>query len=148
MELVEDDDPGGLEERIVLEQAEQDTRGDRDDPGVPGDLPFKAHLPAEEFSRLGAALGGHAAGGGPGGEAAGLQQDDAAVAGEAGVEEGWWDAGGLAGPGRGLDDDGLRSPQRRDNLREDGIDRERGEWHERVGCERGLSAGGFAQVPH
>src|SRR5262249_31383070 len=80
VELVEEDGAGGLEEGVVVQQAEEDAGGDGEDAGVRPGLAVEADVVADLLPDGAAALLGHAAGGSAGSEAARLQQEDAALA--------------------------------------------------------------------
>ncbi len=90
----------------------------------PGHL-LESHLPAHGLARalphlLGDPTRGHA-----GSEAPRLEDHHLAVAGQAGLEECAGNPGGLAGAGWGLDDERPAPAEGRDDVWQDGVDRER-----------------------
>ena len=85
MELVEEDDADRFEEGIVLQHAEQDAGRYDEDAGLRAALAVKADLIADLVAESSAALHCHAAGGGAGGQAARLQEQDTPLPREAGV---------------------------------------------------------------
>jgi hypothetical protein len=129
VELVEDDGPGGFEEGVVVEAAEEDAGRDGEDAGLPAGLAVEADVVADGAAEAVAALLGHAAGGGAGGEAARLQHQDFTGPGQAGVEQGRRHARGLAGAGRRLDHGAGPGAEGGDQGGQDGVDGERGQGH-------------------
>ncbi len=79
VELVEDHSAGRFEVRVVLQHVQQDAGRDGQDARVRAGLPVEADVIANFIAQPRAALVGHAARGGAGGEAARLQHDDAPV---------------------------------------------------------------------
>jgi hypothetical protein len=140
VELVEDDDADVLQRRVGVELAGEQALGDEAQAGRGGGGGLEADLVADAAAdgladALGDALGRHA-----GGDPSRLQDQDLAVgAGEAGVEEGERDAGGLAGAGRGLDDERAADAERVEDRGEDRVDRQ-------LGVGRGHGAEGSARA--
>ena len=106
MELVEENDAHTFQERIGLEALDEDSLGDHEDFRARPCLAVEAHLVADLLAQSGAGLLGHAAGGGPRGDPAGLQHHDLPAA-EPGREQGEGHPGRLAGAGGG-DEHGRR----------------------------------------
>src|SRR5690606_5988357 len=125
VELVEDDQPDALQGRVPLEPAGQDALGHHLDAGGGPGPPLVAGGVADHLADRFAAHGGHAAGGRPGGDAAGLEHDDAAAAQPRLVQQGGWHGGRLAGARRRLQHGHAPAGQRGPQLVEDGDDRQR-----------------------
>ena len=108
MELVEDHGSHPFQEGIGLEALDEDPLGDHQDPGGRSGLAIEAHLVADLLAESRAGLLGHAAGSGPGGDAAGLQHHDLPSPSDPRSEQGEGHPRRLAGAG-GSDEDGGRS---------------------------------------
>src|SRR5439155_26622921 len=104
VELVEDDDAGGFQVRVVVQVAEQDAGGDGQGTAAGAGEAVEADVVAEPLAGRGAVPGGHASGGGAGGEPPRLQHQDLFVASDPGGDQGGRDACGLACSGRGAED--------------------------------------------
>ena len=97
--------------------------GDKTDAGAEAGAVVEADLVADFGAERAAALPGHAGGDGAGGDAAGLEDDDAVAAGSARarpagvVEEHLGDLGGFAGAGGGDEDEGRIIVDSTDNPR-------------------------------
>ena len=111
MELVEHDGRDAVEKRLVVEHAQQHAGRDDQDARPRAGLAVEPDLVAEGLAERRAVLGGHPAGGGPGGDPPRFEHQREPVAGEAALDEGGRDAGGLAGAGRGAEHGGPGGPQ-------------------------------------
>ena len=96
MELVQDDDPGVLEERIRDELAAEDALGDEPEPSGRAASLLEAHPVPDLAAYRPAALARHELRGRTRRDATRLEHDDSSIAGEAGIEEGRGNAGGLS----------------------------------------------------
>ena len=103
VDFVEDDELDAGEAGVREEAAGEQALGDDFDDGVGRDGAFQAGAEADAGAGFLAQEGGHAHGGGAGGEAAGFEEEDFAGTGFA---EGERDGGGFTGTGRG-DEDGV-----------------------------------------
>jgi hypothetical protein len=127
VELVEHDDADLTQLGVGVELAREQALGDEAQAGRGGGGGLEADLVADTAAdwfadALGDPLGRHA-----GGDPPRLQDQDLALgAGEAGVEEGERDAGGLAGAGRGLDDERAAAAESAEHGGQDRVDRELG----------------------
>ncbi len=121
MELVEQDGPDGFEERVILNPADQDARGDGEDARARPGAAVEAHLVADLLAQLPAALLDHAPSRGAGGQAARLQQNDLTCTRQPRVEQGGRHAGRFAGPGRGAQHGARLAAQRLNHLRQDRV---------------------------
>ena len=104
--LVQQDGGDALERGIGDEAADQQAVGHHLDPGGGADRAVDAGAVADGLADGLVQQGGHAGGGGPGGEATGFEHEDAAVLAPGCIEQRERDGGGLAGAGRG-DEDGV-----------------------------------------
>ena len=105
VKFVEEDRGNAAQLRILDELAEQDSFGDEADAGALGGDVFEADLVTDFGAELDVALGGHSRGEKPGGETAGLKDDDLAGAEKAVIEEDLRDLRGFAGAGGSLEDE-------------------------------------------
>ena len=137
VEFVEDEDADAGERGVFLHLADEDAFGDVEDAGVARGDVFEAVLEADFGAEGGAALFGDAAGEEARGEAAGLEDDDAAGAGEGVIEEVLGDLSRFAGAGGGLDDDAVGLVQDAKEVGAEGDDGEGG------GGQEGILAGGL-----
>src|SRR5690606_17647362 len=92
---------GGVFEHL----AKEDSFGDEFDAGAGGRNVVEADLVADFVAERDAAFGGDAGGEHAGGEAAGLEDDDLAVAASAATEEDLRDLRGFSGTGGSFEDD-------------------------------------------
>ena len=121
VKFIEDDDGDAAQGGVVLEPAQQNAFGDKTDAGAEAGAVVEADLVADFGAERAAALPGDAGGDGAGGDAAGLEDDDAAAAGSGApgragvVEEHLGDLGGFAGAGGGDEDEGGISIDSTDN---------------------------------
>ncbi len=145
VELVEDDDAGRFEERVVLQHPQQNAGRHHEDARLRPVLTVEAHLIADLAAESAAAFGGHAAGGGAGGQAARLQHHHAAGPGNPGVQQRRRHARRLAGAGRGAHHHGRPAPQGRDHIGKHRIDRQ-GKSRQRVRHESKTLSGGRAPL--
>jgi len=130
VEFVEDDEadpPHAFQIRIVEELAGEDAFGEDADAGGGGEAFFEADVVADLAAEGPAIFVGDAFGGGAGGDAAGLEHDDVGmIFGEdIGAEDGGGDASGLAGAGRGDEDEVGRVTKGVGDFAEGGVDGER-----------------------
>ncbi|GAV36840.1 hypothetical protein ROTAS13_04529 [Roseomonas sp. TAS13] len=106
--LVEQDGGHAFQPGIGLQAADQQALGHDLDAGGVGDGAVEPGGEAHGLAQRLPPQVGHAPGGGAGGEAAGFQHQDAAIAQPGLVQQGQGDQGGLAGAWRG-DQDGVGS---------------------------------------
>ena len=145
VELVEHDGGDALQERVVVQQPQQDAGGDGEAAGVRPGLAVEADVVAEGAAEGRPVFRRHPPRRRPRGEASRLQHEH-----EPGLngEEGGRHAGGLAGPGRGAQHDGPRLAQCGEQGGQDGIDGKGNACHERIesypwlAATRRLCAGG------
>ncbi len=110
VKFIENHDRDVAQAGVVLKPAQQNALGDKTDAGAEAGAVVEADLVADLRAQRAAPLPGHAGGDGAGGDAAGLEDNDAAGAGRARggtggiVEEHLGDLGGFAGAG-GSDED-------------------------------------------
>jgi hypothetical protein len=131
VELVEHDHADRLQERIVLEHAQQDALGDHLDSRGRSDAPIEPHLVAHLVSHASASLEGHAGCARPGRQSPRLQHHHRPLPGESGIQDGRRHPGGLARPGRRPQGYRPAFAQRTDHLGQHGVDRQRMAWHGR-----------------
>ena len=125
VELVEHDHAHAGQAGLGDQPAGEQPLGDEAQPRPgPGHL-LEADLPADRLAGPLPQLLGHAPRRHAGREPPRLEDDDLAVAGQAGREQRGGDAGGLAGAGRRLDDERPAPAQGRHDVGEDGVDGER-----------------------
>ena len=111
MKFVEDENADARKRRALLHLAQEDAFGDVENARVArGDI-FEPVLETDFAAQLDAALFRDAPGQQTGGEPARLQDDDAARAGQAVIEEILRNLRRLAGAGRGLHDDAVLAAQ-------------------------------------
>ena len=126
VELVEHDRGDRSQEGVVLQHAEEDAFGDDPDPRLRAQAAIEADVVADLAAQRRAALESDPPRTGPGRQAAGLQDDDRAVAGQPRIEHGRRHAGRLARAGGGPQDHGPRNSQGGHDLRQDFVDRQGG----------------------
>ena len=109
VEFVEDHEADVGEFGVGEEAAREESLGQDFDAGVGADGAFEAHLVADSLADGAPEDARHGFGGQAGGEAAGLKQEDFFARREParGAQEVWGGEKGLAGAGRGLEDDGV-----------------------------------------
>ena len=106
MELVEHHDADVVEIAVILEPAQQDPLGDEAQPRGPGKMVLETDLVPDFAAELAVPFPRHPRGDGARCDPARLEDDDALVAGQPGVEEHLRHLGRLAGAG-GRDEDEL-----------------------------------------
>ncbi len=112
MKFIEDEHGDVAQAGVVLQPAQENAFGDKTDAGAQAGAIVEADLVADLRAQRALALPGHAGGNGAGGDAPGLEDDDAAGAGSARggpggvVQEHLGDLGGFAGAGGGDKDEG------------------------------------------
>src|SRR5262245_53477609 len=102
MEFVEHDKGGRIEKWIVVQIAEQNPGRDDGDSRAGSGLFVEADVVTDLATDATAALKGDAPSGGPRRQAARFEDEDAAVAGQPRVENGWRHAGSFPRPSRRL----------------------------------------------
>ena len=83
VKFIEDDHGDAVKAGVVLEPAQENALGDKTDAGAEAGAVVEADLVADLGAERAVALPGHAGGDGAGGDAAGLEDDDAVAAGSA-----------------------------------------------------------------
>ena len=120
--FVEDDGGDAGEFGVVQHRAGEHALGDDLDPGAGRNGGVEARLEADGAAERVSQRFRHAFGGGTGGEAAGLEKQDAAAPRPGFVEEGQGHAGRLAGARRRHQHSGRPLPKRRQQLRQGVVD--------------------------
>src|SRR5439155_16175729 len=115
------DGAGRFEVGIAVKHLQENARRDGDDARGGSIAAIEADVIADLVAERAAAFGGHAAGGGTGGEAARLQEQDAALAGDLGIEQRGRHARGLAGAGGGAQHGARTLAEGGDQFRQDRI---------------------------
>ena len=128
VKFVEDDAADAFEEGVLDELSGEDAFGEDLQGRVFGEAFFAADLIADLVAQLPVVFKGDAVGGRAGGDAAGLEHDDAIIGAleHAGLEDGRSDAGGLAGARFGDDDQAAMLAEGLGDLRKEWID---GQWN-------------------
>ena len=123
VELIQDDDPDALEERIGREEPAEHPLGHEPEarPGPPALV--EAHAIADLVAERAAPLAGHERGGRACGDPPWLEDEDVPIAGEAGVEQRRRHPCRLAGPGGRAEDEAGRAPETRDGVGKEDVDR-------------------------
>jgi hypothetical protein len=124
VELVEDDDPRLLEERIGEEPPSEDALGHEPESGAAAAPLLEAHPVADLGAERAAPLTRHERRGGAGRDPSGLEDDDGALAGEAGVEQHGRHSRRLAGSGGGAEHQPPPRAERGHDVWEEGVDRQ------------------------
>jgi hypothetical protein len=125
VELVEDDDPHVLEERVDDQLAAENALGHEPEPRRRPAALLETHAVADLAANRAAALARHPLGRGACRDPPRLEDDDVTLACEAGVQDGGRHARRLAGTGRGAQHEARARAQRGGDLGEQRIDGER-----------------------
>ncbi len=152
VKFIEHDQTDAFQQRIVLQHPHEQPVGQSQDSSLAARLAFEANLIADLLPQRRATLFGHPPGGGSSGNPPRLEQHDLPVAGEARIEQGRGDTRRLARARGSAQHGGAVAPQRRDNLRQDFVDRQFGQMHARsltetrarfAATQKGALFGGF-----
>ena len=126
MELIEQDRGDAVQRRIVQDHAGEHTLGHHLNPGGGRDLRLHPHPKTNPVPDRLAQGRGHARGGGAGGEAAGLQDDDLAALHPRLIHQRQGNYGGLAGAGGRRQHRDIACGKRRFQGRQSLMDRQHG----------------------
>ena len=125
VELVEHNDADALEKGIGGEESTEDAFGDEPEAGVWATAFVEPHAVADLVANHAATLAGDERRGRPCRDPPRLEDEDVAVPGKARVEERGRHPRGLAGAGRGAEDEAARAAEARHGVGKDGVDGER-----------------------
>ena len=125
MDLVEQHGADALQERVALQPLNEDALGDEEDPGVTGEVPLEADLPADLAAEGPTLLVGDPASRRPGRDPPWLEDEDLPAADHPGRHDRWRHPRRLPGPGRRLQHGIAACPQRVQKVGERFVDRQR-----------------------
>jgi hypothetical protein len=135
VEFIEEDGSDFGESAVVLEPAEEDALGDKDDAGGVAGAVVEANLIADLSAEFHLPLRRDSGSHGTGRDASGLEDDDYLVSRKPGIEEHLWDLRGLARAGGGDEDETVSGFEGAEDVGLDFPDGKRGgSWHEVAGA--------------